>query len=96
MSSSTSRTLQYRKAINSATHTESNIFFDTYPFVDNQMKEPKNEATQYESPNEGSGTAGSSDSYESPSPPQFPCAKRKRSSGTEDPDYIPEQLVYDH
>jgi hypothetical protein len=72
------------------------IRFDTYPFIDNQMKEPENEATQYESPNEGSGTAGSSDSYESPSPPQLPCAKRKRPSGTEDPDYILEQLVYNH
>jgi hypothetical protein len=32
------------------------------------MAEPKNQATQYESPNDGSRNAGSSDSYESPSP----------------------------
>jgi hypothetical protein len=48
------------------------------------MVEPKNEATQYESPNEGSENAGSSNSYKSPSPPQPLCAKRQRVSGTKD------------
>jgi hypothetical protein len=52
------------------------------------MRELGNEATQYESPNEGSRNAGSLDLYESPSPLHPPCAKRKRASGTEDPDYI--------
>jgi hypothetical protein len=41
------------------------------------MAKPENEATQYESPNEESGNVGSLDSYESPSPPQPPCAKRQ-------------------
>jgi hypothetical protein len=60
------------------------------------MLELENEVAKYESPNEGSGNAGSSDSYESPSPPQPSCAKRQQASGTEDPDYVMEQLVYDH
>jgi hypothetical protein len=70
--------------------------FDTHPFVDNQMANPENEVNQYESPNEGSGNAGSLDSYKSPSRLQPSCVKRQRASGTEDPDYAPEQLVYDH
>jgi hypothetical protein len=60
------------------------------------MVELENPATQYESPNEGSGNAGGLDSYESPSPLHPPCAKRQPASGTEDPDYVAEQLVYDH
>jgi hypothetical protein len=106
MSSSTSRCLECWKAINSATHTESYLFFnfcsylktkfDTHPFVDSQMAEPENEATQYESPNEGSGNAGSSDSYGSPSPPQPLCTKRQWASGTEDLNCILEQPVYNH
>jgi hypothetical protein len=48
---------------------------------------------QYKSSNEGSGNEGSPDSYESPSPPEPPCAKRQRSSGPQDPDYIQEQAV---
>jgi hypothetical protein len=58
--------------------------------------ELENEAAQYKSPNEGSGNAGSSDSYKSPSPPHPLCAKRQQASGTEDLNYILEQLVYDH
>jgi hypothetical protein len=60
------------------------------------MVELENEATQYEPPNEGSGNADGSDSYESRSPLHPLCAKRQRASDTEDPDYILEQLVYDH
>jgi hypothetical protein len=52
------------------------------------MTKHENEVTQYESANEGSGNAGSSDSYESPSAPQPSYAKRQRASGTEE--------VYDH
>jgi hypothetical protein len=63
--------------------------FVAHPFVNSQMAGVENEATQYESPNEGSRNAGSSDSYESPSPPHPPCTKRQRASVTEDPDYIP-------
>jgi hypothetical protein len=51
--------------------------FDTHSFVDNQMADPENEANQYESPNKGSGNAGSLDSYESPSLFQPPCTKRQ-------------------
>jgi hypothetical protein len=72
------------------------IKFDEYPFVDNQMVVLENEATQYESPNEGSGNAGGSDLYESPSPLHPPCGKRQQASGTEDPDYVLEQSVYDN
>jgi hypothetical protein len=71
MSSSMSRTLEHWKAINSATHTKNNLSFnfdsylkakfDAHPFIDNQMLDLENEATQYESPNEGSGNAGGSD-----------------------------------
>jgi hypothetical protein len=60
------------------------------------MMELDNETTQLESPNEGILNEGSSNSYESPSPPHSPCAKRQRASGTEDLDYGLEQLVYDH
>jgi hypothetical protein len=54
------------------------------------MVDLENEATQYESPNEGNENAGGSDLYESPSPIHPPCGKRQRASGNEDPDYIPE------
>jgi hypothetical protein len=60
------------------------------------MLDLENEVTQYESPNDGSESTGGSDEYESPSPLHPPCGKRQRASGTEDPDYVPEQLVYDH
>jgi hypothetical protein len=70
--------------------------FDAHLFVDNQMADLENEVTQYESPNEGSGNAGVLDLYESPSPLHPLCGKRQRASGTEDPDYILKQLVYDH
>jgi hypothetical protein len=60
------------------------------------MVELENEATQYESPNEGSGNPGGLDSYNSPSPFHPLCAKRQRASDTEDPDYVLKQLVYDH
>jgi hypothetical protein len=42
--------------------------FDAHLFVDNQMANLENEATQYESPDGESGNAGGSDLYESPSP----------------------------
>jgi hypothetical protein len=70
--------------------------FDAHPFVDNQTMDLENEATQYESPNEGSGNAGGSDLYESPSPLHPLCGKRQQASGTADLDYIPKQPVYDH
>jgi hypothetical protein len=60
------------------------------------MMDLENETTQYESPNEGSGNVGGLDLYESTSPIHPPCGKRQRASGTEDLDYIPEQLVFDH
>jgi hypothetical protein len=60
------------------------------------MAELENEANQYESPNEGSGNAGGSDSYKSPSPCHPPCAKRQRATDIEDPDYVLDQPVYDH
>jgi hypothetical protein len=37
----------------------------------------------------------SSGSYESPSDP-CPLVKRKRSSGPQDEDYVPEEEVYEH
>jgi hypothetical protein len=87
MSSSTSRTLERWKAVNLATCTASTFYFnfgsylkakfDADLFVDNQMAEHENPVTQYESPNEGSGNARASDSYESPSPLHPPCAKRQ-------------------
>jgi hypothetical protein len=52
--------------------------------------------TRYEASNEGRGNEGSSDSYKSPSPAEPPCTKRQRSSGQQDPNYVPEQVVYDH
>jgi hypothetical protein len=70
--------------------------FDAHPFVDNQMPDLENEVTQYASPNEGSRNEGGSDEYESPSPLHPPCGKRQRAPGTEDPNYILEQPVYDH
>jgi hypothetical protein len=70
--------------------------FDTHPFVDNQMADLENEATQYESLDEGSRNAGGSDLYKSPSPPHPLCGQRQRASGTEDPDYVLEQPVYDN
>jgi hypothetical protein len=60
------------------------------------MVDLENEATQYESPNEGSENAGGSDLYESPSPLHCLCGKRQRASVTKDLDYILEQLVCDH
>jgi hypothetical protein len=63
MPSSTSMTLERWKAINSATREQHFFFkfcsylktkFDAHLFVDNQMAELENEASQYESPNEGS------------------------------------------
>jgi hypothetical protein len=60
------------------------------------MSDFENEATQYESPNKGSGNAVGLDEYESPSPLHPLCSKRQRASGTEDQNYIPEQPVYDH
>jgi hypothetical protein len=53
------------------------------------MADLENEATQYESPDEGSRNAGGLDLYESPSPLHSPCSKRQRASGTENLDYIP-------
>jgi hypothetical protein len=70
--------------------------FNTHPFVDNLMSNLENEATQYESRNEGSGNVGDSDEYESPSPFHPPCGKRPRASGTEDQDYVLEQPIYNH
>jgi hypothetical protein len=60
------------------------------------MTDLENEVTQYESPNERSGNAGGSDLYESPSPLHPPYDNSQRASGTEDPNYIPKQSVYDH
>jgi hypothetical protein len=105
MLSSTSRTLERCKTVNSGTLRGTFSFnfgsylktkFDAHSFVDNQMVDLENEVTQYESPNKKSGKAGGSDLYESPSPLHPPCVKRQRASGTEDPDYVPEQLVYNH
>jgi hypothetical protein len=70
--------------------------FDAHPSVYNQTVDLENEGTQYESPNEGSRNAGGLDLYKSPSPLHPPCGKRQRASGTEDPDYISEQPVYDN
>jgi hypothetical protein len=39
---------------------------------------------------------GSLYSYHSPSPLDPLCAKWQRASGTDDPDYIPKEAVYDH
>jgi hypothetical protein len=99
-------TLERWKAINSATCTESNHFFQFLflfenkiwhtQFVNNYMVEHENEVVQYESPNEGSRNAASSDLYESPSPLHPSCTKRKWASGTEDLDYIPKKPLYDH
>jgi hypothetical protein len=41
------------------------------------MVDLENEATQYESPNEGSGNAGGLNLYESPSPIHPSCGKRQ-------------------
>jgi hypothetical protein len=64
--------------------------------VDNQITDLENEATQYESPNEGSGNVGGSDLYESTSPLHPLCGKMQRASGTEDLDNVLEQPLYDH
>jgi hypothetical protein len=106
MSSFMLRTLEHWRTVNSAIRTETTFSFnfgsylktkiEAHLFVDNQMSDLENEATQYESPNEGSGNAGGSDEYESASPLHPPRGKRQRASGTEDQDYVPEQLVYDH
>jgi hypothetical protein len=47
------------------------------------------------SSNEESENDKSSSSYESPSDP-CPSPKRKRSSGPQDEDYVPEEEVYEH
>jgi hypothetical protein len=97
MSSSMSRTLELWKAANSFNFgSYLKTKFDAHMFVDNQMSDLENEATQYESPNEESENARGSDEYKSPSPLHPPCGKRQRVSGTEDHDYVPEQLVYNH
>jgi hypothetical protein len=70
--------------------------FDAHLFVDNQMADLENEAIQYESPNEGRGNARGSNLYESPSHLHPLCVRRQRASGTEDPNYVPEQSVYHH
>jgi hypothetical protein len=70
--------------------------FDAHPFANNQMADLENEATQYEFPNEGRGNVGGLDLYESPSPLHPPCSKRQRASGTEDPDDVSGQPVYDN
>jgi hypothetical protein len=60
------------------------------------MADLENEATQYESPNKEIGIAGGSYLYKSPSPLHPLCGKRQCASGTEDPNYVPEQSVYNH
>jgi hypothetical protein len=59
------------------------------------MSDLENEVTQYESPNVGSGNAGGSDEYESPSHLHPPCGKTQQASGTEDQDYVSKQPVND-
>jgi hypothetical protein len=70
--------------------------FDAHTFVNNHMADLDKEVTQYESSNEGSGNAGGLNLYESPSPLHPVCGKRQRALGTEDPNYVLGQLVYDH
>jgi hypothetical protein len=87
MSLSTSGTLECWKVFNSVTAQRATFSFnfgsylktkfDTHPFVDNQMVDLKNEPTQYESTNEGSGSARGSNLYKSPSPLHPLCAKRQ-------------------
>jgi hypothetical protein len=50
---------------------------------------------QIESDNEESENDGSSDSYESP-PDPYHQAKRKRSSSSQNKDYVPKEEVYEH
>jgi hypothetical protein len=50
---------------------------------------------QVVSDNEESKNDASLGSYESPSDP-CPSVKRKRSSGPQDEDYVPEEEVYEH
>jgi hypothetical protein len=59
------------------------------------MADPQSTVGQVVSTNEESENDGSSGSYESPS---NPCSlvKRKRSSGPQDEDYVPEEEVYEH
>jgi hypothetical protein len=59
------------------------------------MSDLENEVTQYESPIVGSGNAGGSDEYESPSHLHPPCGKTQQASGTEDQDYVSKQPVND-
>jgi hypothetical protein len=60
------------------------------------MADFENEATQFESPNEGSGNAGGLDLYKSPSPLCPPCGKRQQASATKDPNYVLEQPIYNN
>jgi hypothetical protein len=57
------------------------------------MADLENEATKYEYPNEGSGNAGGSELYESPSPLHPTCDKRPHALSTEDLDYVSQQPV---
>jgi hypothetical protein len=59
------------------------------------MADPQSPVGQVVSTNEESENDGSSGSYESPSDP-CPLVKRKRSSGPQDEDYVPEEEVYEH
>jgi hypothetical protein len=60
------------------------------------MADPQSPVAQDVSDNEESKwNDGSSGSYESPSDP-CPSVKRKRSSGPQNEDYIPEEEVYEH
>jgi hypothetical protein len=60
------------------------------------MVDPQSLVAQVPSDNEESEQKdGSSGSYESPSDP-CPSAKRKRSFGPQDEDYVLEEEVYEH
>jgi hypothetical protein len=60
------------------------------------MANPQSPVGQVVSGNEESkNNDGSMGSYESPSDP-CPSVKRKRSSGSQDEDYVPEEEVYEH
>jgi hypothetical protein len=57
--------------------------------------DPQSPVGQVVSGNEESLNNGSFGSYESPSNP-CPSVKRKRSSGPQDEDYLPEEEIYEH
>jgi hypothetical protein len=60
------------------------------------MADPQSPVGQVVSGNEESENNDRSlGSYESPSDP-CPSVKRKRSSGPQDEDYVPEEEVYEH